>query len=482
MLCAMRRVAFILLLTFLRPPAGAADAEYVPARNFAAAVEKEIDAARTSVHLYLYLFSYHAGVPDSPPARLARALIRARERGVRVETTLNGSFDPVQPFGAEPNAEAAAFLAAGGVDVYASSGPLLHAKLLVVDGRTVLLGSANWSATAFNHNAEGGAVIRSTQAARRALEDFKALPRRRVELPDTRGFPVPAVLLEKGGAISLMVNNGDDRSLDVYLLLLRKKAESGGASVVVNREALARDLSLGGNTSSAYEQIRGILRRLRDRYKLIEWTEEKREDHVVTVLDVPGPEIRMPAAYAEWGWDRRLSMRGKVFCLMGLRESSTSSQSPRWSEDQITLSQRYGLSEWFLSFGLVELRRARLLEVEYGRLTHDTSGDRHPNIYTPRPFYDPAVLETRFREMEEIYGKEAVSRARGAAAEVYSDSDVDAIERLIVLEERLGREAVDDALTTVKDKSGNNPKRSMAYLIGILQSMGREVEMELRIK
>jgi hypothetical protein len=405
-------------------------------------------------------------------------LIRAKERGVRVEATLNGSFDPAQPFRSEPNGEAAAFLRAGGVEVFASSGPLLHAKILVVDERTVLLGSTNWTSAAFNNNAEAGAVIRSPRDARRALEDFKTLPRRRVELPDERGFPVPAVLLEKGGAISRMVNNGDERSLDVYLLLLRKKAESGEATIPIDRKALVQEMGMKGDTSSTYQQIRGILGRLKDRYQLIEWTEVKREDHVVKVLDVPGPVVGMPEAYAEWGWDRRLSMRAKVFCLIGLRESAASSRTPQWSEDQRELAQRYGVSEEFQSFGLVELRRAGLLDITYGRLTHDNSARRHPNIYTPRRFYDPTVLEAKFRAMEKEYGPEAVSRARSAAAEVYSDSDANGIERLIVLEERLGREAMDDALTTVKDKSGSNPKRSMAYLIGMLQSMGREEGVE----
>ena len=99
---------------------------------------------------------------------------------------------------------------------------------------------------------------------------------------------------------------------------------------------------------------------------------------------------------------------------------------------------------------------------------------RRPNVYTNLPFYDPAALDARFRAMEGTYGKEALDRARSIAALVYDDSDAAAVERFIVFERKYGTERMNEALKILGDKKGDNPKRSTAYLFGVLDGMERE--------
>ena len=48
------------------------------------------------------------------------------------------------------------------------------------------------------------------------------------------------------------------------------------------------------------------------------------------------------------------------------------------------------------------------------------------------------------------------------------------MERFIVFERKYGTERMNEALKILGDKKGDNPKRSTAYLFGVLDGMERE--------
>ena len=122
--------------------------------------------------------------------------------------------------------------------------------------------------------------------------------------------------------------------------------------------------------------------------------------------------------------------------------------------------------------GVTELRRRGLLAVAHS--PYIPGEVRRPNVYTNLSFYDPAALDARFRALEGTYGAEAVARGRSIAALVYDDSDATAVERFIVFERKYGTERMNEALKILGDKNGDNPKRSTAYLFGVLEGMERE--------
>jgi phosphatidylserine/phosphatidylglycerophosphate/cardiolipin synthase-like enzyme len=89
---------------------------------------------------------------------IVAALLAARDRGVGL--TL------VWPGPAEAGA-AFAKLAAAGATVRAVAAPVIHAKVLVADGRQVYLGSANFTPTSLDRNRELGLRLADAALARR---------------------------------------------------------------------------------------------------------------------------------------------------------------------------------------------------------------------------------------------------------------------------------------------------------------------------
>ncbi len=458
-------------LAFSSCLASASEPDLVPGGAYTDVALREIDGARESVQLYLYLFARYPTQPRSGPSRLLGSLLRARQRGLRVEVLLDPggqAFDLLDRNG--PVAEA---LRQGGVEVSYAEGPVLHAKVLVVDGKTVLLGSTNWSTAALEKNIEADVLIRSTSVAQTLLARMADVRRR----PPPDLFPggvvsVPAGLLFPPDKLGEIVRRKDDRALDLYLHFLRLGVSTSSFAPVDVPGAVgvlgARDEGPVANR----RRLHRVFRRLRDFYGLLEVREVYGEDPTVrrVALSTTGV-VGLPVAYFDYGWDRRLSLPGKIFLLLHLHYSAVSPITPRWSFGRRTLARRHGLTPDTLSLGVVELRRANLVEVEYDDQPTPADPHRHANTYTPAPFYAPEDLQKRFQALEKQYGAPALARARAVAQLLYEDSDATIVEKSIALETRYGREIMDQALHLLGKKNPDNPKRRFGYLVGVVQGL-----------
>lgn len=118
-----------------------------------------IAAARQAVFIEMYVMTDSSSIS---------ALCDAAGRGVRVFVLFDANQDL--------NQLAAAKLGQAGVHTrfYRMSGVKLHAKAMEVDGRRLVVGSANWSSSGFLHNHELDAVIDSPTLASQALERMEA--------------------------------------------------------------------------------------------------------------------------------------------------------------------------------------------------------------------------------------------------------------------------------------------------------------------
>jgi len=280
-----------------------------------------------------------------------------------------------------------------------------------------------------------------------------------------------------------MVQGHDERAFDVYLYLLKEYDGNPESKVTLGHGKLAKALGIGGKTREAYRrQIIKVLEKLQDEYKLITVSTKYGEDSEVTLKDLTDPAklytepqekyFAIPQDYWNYGWDKILSFSGKVMYCLNLAYSAVSPESPRWYSTVETLSKRHFVSPGFISEGTMTLRKMDLVEVEYDAIGKDGNPARYANIYTPNDLYDPKEREAKFEELGKIYGKEKLEKALEYARLVYEDNNDTDVQTLLELEKEYGIERIEKAAGVISQKSPDNPKRSMGYLIGTIKGMG----------
>lgn len=170
---------------------GGVDAEVrdISGNKYYDAVHLAFRNAETSIYVAMYEMRVYHDKKSGPHYRLMQDLINAHRRGVKVKVYLDQSVSTDQTTGEavthEGNAVAFEMLEAAGIDVrYVVPSLRLHAKLLVIDERTVVDGSANWSFSALTDNAESSTMIISQQYAVQKLQWIWKL-----KLQKTRGRP-----------------------------------------------------------------------------------------------------------------------------------------------------------------------------------------------------------------------------------------------------------------------------------------------------
>jgi phosphatidylserine/phosphatidylglycerophosphate/cardiolipin synthase-like enzyme len=136
------------------PPA--IEARFSPGGHCAATVVTELAAARREVRVLAYSFT-------SEP--IAAALVDAHARGVDVRAVLDGGNRT------DRHSQAQVLEAAGVPVAYDDREPIMHMKVIVIDGTTVLTGSYNYSLQA-ERNAEDLITVRDPDLAGRFLAEF----------------------------------------------------------------------------------------------------------------------------------------------------------------------------------------------------------------------------------------------------------------------------------------------------------------------
>lgn len=280
-------------------PAQVADASH---RAYEPIAIQLIDQATSSIALAMYYL--REGEHERHPInRLLNDLLEAAGRGVRVELYLNTKFPAGPP--AALQTPWLARLESGGVAVtrLAPTGRW-HGKLLIVDERYVLEGSANWSVEALKTNGESNTLMDSPPLARWKLTRLRAWaappehPAEPVERvwPETIAFP--SAWLAPKGLLSQMVTRDDERGCDALLAMARYAAAEGADEFFISLEALSDELSLPTDLANARRrlEIRRVLDRLRQRYALVEFQISYGEDAWVRLHQPEGPRVTLPMA------------------------------------------------------------------------------------------------------------------------------------------------------------------------------------------
>ena len=162
----MRSLLSILLLLSLALPAQAYDLTlhdapasvyFSPRGGAQNALVQRIDQARESIYVLAYSFT-------SEP--IVAALVRAHARGVHVEAVLDRGQRRAK--GGQGQA-----LADSGAKVFIDARhAIAHNKVMLIDGRTLVTGSFNFTKSAEDHNAENLMVLDSPEAVDLYRENY----------------------------------------------------------------------------------------------------------------------------------------------------------------------------------------------------------------------------------------------------------------------------------------------------------------------
>lgn len=164
----MKRIAwFLLVLAGLslscrpQPPTvlNSVDVHFSPRGGCTEAVVREIDAAKESIFVQAYSFT---------SAPIAKALVDAHRRGVKVEVILDASQKTEKYSSAD-------FLVHMGVPTrFDAAHAIAHNKVMVLDGAKVITGSFNFTKSAEERNAENLLVIVSPALAAQYTANWQA--------------------------------------------------------------------------------------------------------------------------------------------------------------------------------------------------------------------------------------------------------------------------------------------------------------------
>jgi phosphatidylserine/phosphatidylglycerophosphate/cardiolipin synthase-like enzyme len=123
---------------------------FSPNGGAAAAIIKEINGAKTEILMQAYSFT---------SASIAKALIEAHKRGIRVQAILDKSQR-------SERYSSATFLANSGIPTFIDGEhAIAHNKIMVIDGTTVVAGSYNFTRAAEERNAENLLIVKSKDLA-----------------------------------------------------------------------------------------------------------------------------------------------------------------------------------------------------------------------------------------------------------------------------------------------------------------------------
>ncbi|MCK5592144.1 MAG: hypothetical protein KAI72_09335, partial [Candidatus Pacebacteria bacterium] len=224
-------------------------------------------------------------------------------------------------------------------------------------------------------------------------------------------------------------------------------------------------------------------KKLESKYKLITFTPRYAKEASIVLLSYDDPDntyvepnnecFELPEEYFKLGWHRRLSMRAKFCYFINLLNTRESDTLPFWSKSITQITRECGnISGHILFEGMDELRRMRLLEVEYDDLTNKPYNKRSPKTYRLLPFYDFNLLVKEIDALEQKHGKATFDRACAYAQIVFEEYNPQVIEDIIKKEKEYVKNTLKKAFNIVAKKNTDNPKKTYVYVIGILENWG----------
>lgn len=463
-----------------------ADVENISSRDYFPKVKEVIDKAEKSIYMSMFVISLRPAQPESVVYELCDALVAAKKRGVSVKVILDQNVDYYddESIIEGKNTLAYQYLTENGIEVfYDNKFQYTHSKALVIDEEIVIIGSANWSYSALEKNNESSVLIKSPELAKSILRNFTE-----IELADLmfkrpidekKAMPIYKEFFINKSLAGRMITKQDERAFDLYLMLLFNAKKEN--SIDFNFDEYAKSLGIDDMTTTAYRrQIIKTLRKLKKKYKLIEVEFKYADNASIKLLDIHDknkaykyPEksyFMLPAEYYNYGWDRKLSFRAK-FCYFINRYMINEYSSKYWSMSLKDLSEKFHLIPDTITKGMQELRKLNIIVIEYSARKEDYVHIQ-PSVYELLGLYSPEEHNNELKQLNKKYGEDKVKNAINFAEVVYCQNDIEAIEKIINLTDKYGKEKRNKAYKILSEKAVDSPKRTLRYGIGIIERQG----------
>lgn len=424
--------------------------------------------------------------PASQVGTLLNDLVAAHKRGVQVKVILdqNIAFERKGELGiSEPynkNKRAYEYLKRNGIDVmYDDNRIYTHAKGIVIDGTTVILGSTNWSASAFERNREISVLFESKEVAASLIKDMDTIG---INEDSRYAAPEEYITLNTDVLINRLYTYVDHHNPTVwrmYFYLIQTIAPNRETSLdytALEQFVYTRKGTVLSSASKRY-YARDALKILQSN-KLLTYcnpNETKGTQQARIVLapfyDPTKPSFKIPKTFFQYGWDQRLSVTAQYCYCVSLVQGGEDMR--QWSASILTtLSRTYKMTRDSFSDGFAELRHWNLLKIEYARRNGWINDG--PSTYRTMPVYSLETYEKRKAALIEKYGKERYATAQRYAQILFCENDLYEIERIIELINTYGDTAVQFAFDEVKNRSNASSKRSMAYILPIVKRVASE--------
>lgn len=473
----IRRYIFIYIFVFsflfplLAPSNLATDSEQptlLIGSDYFPAVHNALSQAQQSIDVVMYFMIMDPEDSANPVNVLIDDLIEARKREAKVKVILENEKFKESHLAFET-------LRRNEIDVYYDSPKTyLHSKAIVIDSRICIFGSANWSKTAFYNNHEISVIIDSKEIAQAIQKSLSGIILQ--ETPpvpqEKEGLLLPEEFLLSPVAGRRLVKDRANKAFDLYLLFLRESQITKRNALRFDYERYARLLGYKAPPYSKereyyYEKLRRPLKRLQKRYKLIKYNARKKE---IILLKPPTQDyFVLPFKHWEYRLPERLSLRAKYLYLIALLEARKSAKNPYWFRSQEDLSRIYGLSEYTISLGLLELERENIIEVMRGERTKQEFSQRLANIYQVNWLISLEEFQRRIDALKEKYGGEITSHAQSLSSQLNEPKDLTKIEIYIHLIKEYGYEAVEKANEKASGYKKGSALRHISTTIKLLR-------------
>jgi len=113
----------------------------------------------------MFEIKYYPDYPESNENRILEALIEVKRRGVDVKIVTDEYLTDHETFN---------YLKSNGLDIkFDSPNRTTHSKIIIIDGKVVVVGSTNWSYYAIDKNREVNVIIYSEHVAQQFEKYFE---------------------------------------------------------------------------------------------------------------------------------------------------------------------------------------------------------------------------------------------------------------------------------------------------------------------